>query len=72
MATSFAIGETKLLRPNLFRAIGSDAALVLVKLVPVLPVVELDDRDLLVSQTGEPADDLVVGAPVLEVSFENV
>jgi hypothetical protein len=55
------------LRPNLFRAKGLDAALVLVKLVLVLPVVPLDDRDLLVSQTGEPAEDLVVGAPGLEV-----
>jgi hypothetical protein len=46
---------------------GSDAALVLVKFVLVLPVVVLDDPDLLVSQTGEPAHDLLVGATLLEV-----
>ena len=67
MAASFPLWETKPLQPNLFGAIGSNAALVLVKLVLVLPVVSLDDLDLLVGQTGEPADDLVVGAPVLEV-----
>src|SRR5208337_3020871 len=67
MAASFPLWETKPLQPNLFGAICSDAALVLVKLVLVLPVVSLDDLDLLVGQTGEPADDLVVGAPVLEV-----
>ena len=67
LAASFPLWETKTLQPNLFREIGLDAALVLVKLVLVLPVVALDDPDLLVSQTGDPADDLVVGAAVLEV-----
>jgi hypothetical protein len=55
------------LRANLFRAVGSNAAFVLVEFILVLAVVTLDDRDLLVGQAGEPADDLVVGAPVLEV-----
>jgi len=67
MAASLPLWETKPLQPNLFRAVGSDAALVLVKLVLVLPVVALNDPDFLVSQTGEPADHLIVGAPVLEV-----
>jgi len=57
----------KPLRANLLRAVGPDATLVLVEFILVLAVVTLDDRDLLVSQTGEPVDDLVVGAPVLEV-----
>jgi len=52
MSASFPLRETKSLRLNLFRAIGSDAALVLVKLFLVLPVVAFDDPDLLVSQTG--------------------
>jgi hypothetical protein len=67
MAASFPLWETEPLQPNLFRAVGPDTAFVLVKLVCVLPVLALDDPDLLVSQNGEPADDLVVGAPVLEV-----
>jgi hypothetical protein len=67
LAASFPFWEPKPLRPNLFRAVGSDTAFVLVKLVLVFPVIALDDLDLLVSQTGEPADDLVVGAPLLEI-----
>jgi len=65
MAASFPLWETKPLRPNLFRVVGPDTAVVLVKLVLVLKVVALADPDLLVSQTGDPADDLVVGAPLL-------
>jgi hypothetical protein len=64
---SFRLWETKPLRPNLLRAVSLDAALILVELILVLPVVALDDPNLLVSQTRDPADDLVVGAPVLEV-----
>jgi hypothetical protein len=60
MAASFPLWETKLLQSNLFRAISFYGALVLVKLVPVLPVVALDDRDLVVSQTGEPSDYIVI------------
>ena len=48
-------------------AVSSDAALILVELILVLPIVALHDPNLLVSQTRDPADDLVVGAPVLEV-----
>src|SRR5208337_2066141 len=72
MAVAFRLGETKPLRPNLLRAVSSDTALILVELVPVLPVVALDDRDLLVGQTRKPADDLIVGAPVLEVRHQGV
>jgi hypothetical protein len=61
------IGETKPLEPILFRAERLEEAFVLVKLVLELPVVALDDGDLFVSQTGNPSDDLVVGAPALEV-----
>src|SRR5437870_3636388 len=67
MAASFRLGETKPLQPNLFRAVRLDTAFVLIKFVLVLPVVALDDPDLLVSQTRDPADDLVVGTPFLEV-----
>jgi hypothetical protein len=67
MAGSFRLWETKSLHPNLFRAIGLDTMFVLVKLVLVLPVVARQDRDLLVRQTGDPADDFVVGGPVLEI-----
>ncbi len=67
MAASFPLGEPKPLQPNLFRAVGPDTPFILIKLVLVLPVVALDDPDLLVSQTGDPADNLVVGAPVLKV-----
>jgi hypothetical protein len=66
-AASFRLWETKPLRPNLLRAVSSDAALIHVELVLVLPVVALDDPDLLVTQTRDPADDLILGAPVLEV-----
>jgi hypothetical protein len=51
---------------------GSDTVLVVVQLVLMLPVVALDDPDLLVSQTGEPADDLLVGATFLEVGNQVV
>jgi hypothetical protein len=47
MAASFPFGKTKPLQPNLFRAVRLDTAFVLIKLVLVLPVVALDDRDLL-------------------------
>ena len=67
MAASFRLWETKPLRPNLLRTVSSDAALILVELILVLPAVALDDPNLLVSQTRDPADDLVVGEPVLEV-----
>jgi hypothetical protein len=67
LPASFPLWEPEALQPNPFRAIGLDAALVRVKLVLVLPVVALDDPHLLASQTGDPADDLVVGAAVLEV-----
>jgi hypothetical protein len=72
VAASFPLGETKPLQPNLFRAVSSDTAFVLIQFVLVLPVVALDDRDLLVGQTREPASDLIVGAPVLEVRNEVV
>src|SRR5262249_19838636 len=64
---SFRLWETEPLRPNLLRAVSSDAALIVVELVLVLPVVALDDPDLLVTQTRDPANDLIFGAPVLEV-----
>jgi hypothetical protein len=44
-----------------------DTALVLIKFVLVLPVVARDDADFIATQTRDPADDLIVGAPVLEV-----
>jgi len=72
MVASVPLGEAKPLQPNLFRAIGADAAFVLVKLVLVLLVIALDDRDLVVGQSGEPADDLVVGAPFLDVRHQVV
>jgi hypothetical protein len=64
---SFRLWETKPLRPNLLRTVSLDAALILVELILVLPVVALNDPNLLVGQTRDPAYDLVVGAPVLEV-----
>jgi hypothetical protein len=67
MAASFLLGESKPLRLNLPRAVRFDKALILVELVPVLPVVALDERYLLVGQTWKPADDLIIRAPVLEV-----
>ena len=67
MAASFRVGETKPLQSNLFRAVRPDATFVLIKFVLVQPVVALDDLDLLVSQTRNPADDLILGAPVLVV-----
>jgi hypothetical protein len=67
MAASFPLGEPKPLQPNLCRAVRLDTAFILIQLVLVLPVIALDDRDLLVSQTGNPADDPVVRAPVLKV-----
>jgi hypothetical protein len=67
MAASVPLGEANPLQPDLFRAVRLDATFVLIQLVLVLPIVALDDRDLFVSQTGDPADDLVVGAPRLEV-----
>src|SRR5947209_3848597 len=67
MAASFRLGEPKPLQPNLFRAVRLDTAFVLIKFALVLPVVALNDPDLLVSQTWDPADDLVVGTPFLEV-----
>ena len=42
MGASFPLWETKLLQANLIRAVSLNAALVLVKLVLVLPVVALD------------------------------
>jgi hypothetical protein len=39
---------------------GSKATFVVVKLVLVLQVVALDDRDLVIAQSGKPAYDLVV------------
>jgi hypothetical protein len=60
VATSFPLGETKPLQSNLFGAMGSNATFVVVKLVLVLPVVALDDRDLVIGQSGKPAHDLVV------------
>jgi hypothetical protein len=67
LAASFQLGVTKPLRPNLFRAVRSDAAFVLVEFVLMLPIVAFNDRYFLLSQSGEPADDLVVGATSLEV-----
>jgi hypothetical protein len=67
VAVSSQRGESNPLQQNLFRAVGLDTALILVELVVVLAVVVLDDRDLVVSQTWKPADDLIVGAPVQEV-----
>ncbi len=67
MAASFPLRETKPLQTDLFRAVGQNAALVIVEFILVLPVVAFDDRDLLVSQTWEPADDLIVRAFVLKV-----
>ncbi len=67
MAASFPPRDTKTLQADLFRAVGPDAALVIVEFVLVLPVVAFDDRDRLVSQTWEPADDLIVRAAVLKV-----
>jgi len=67
MTASFSLRETKPLQTDLFRAVGQDAALVIVEFVLVLPVVAFDDRDLLVSQTWEPAEDLIVRASVLKV-----
>ena len=55
------------MQSNLFQAVGSDAALVVIELVLVLVVVALDDLDLIATETGEPADDLIVRAPFLEV-----
>jgi hypothetical protein len=67
MAASFPLGESKPLRPDLPRAVSTDPALILVEVVPVLSVIALHNRDLLVGQTRQPADDLMVGAPVLEI-----
>ncbi len=67
MTASFPLREPKPLQPDLFRAVDPDTPFVLIKLVLVLPVVALGDPDLLVSQTGDPADNLVVGASVLKV-----
>src|SRR5689334_17530444 len=67
MAASFPLGDTKPLQPEWFRAVRLDTTFVVIQPVLVLSVVALDDRDLLVSQTGNPADDLIVGAPRLEV-----
>ena len=55
MTASFRLGETKPLQPNLFRAVRLDMAFVPIKFVLVLPVLALDDPDLLVSQTRDPA-----------------
>jgi hypothetical protein len=60
MATSFALGETKPLQSNLFGTMGSDPAFVRIKLVLVLQVVALDNHDLVVGQSGEPAYDFDV------------
>src|SRR5262245_23659402 len=67
MAASVPFGEAMPLQPDLFPSVRLDATFVLIQLVLVLPVVTLDDRDLLVSQTGDPADDLVEGAPRLQI-----
>ena len=67
MTASFPLWETTPLQPNLLRPVRLDATFVLIKLVLVLPVVVLDDRDLVVSQAGDPVDDFVVGAPALKV-----
>jgi hypothetical protein len=64
---SFRFWETKPLRPNLLRTVSLDAALILIELILVLPVEALDDPNLLVGQTRDPTDDLVVGAPSLKV-----
>jgi hypothetical protein len=47
MAVSFRLGVTEPLQPNLFRSVRLDTTLVFIKVVLVLPVVALDDRDLL-------------------------
>ena len=47
MAASFPLGETKPLQPNLFRSVRLDTTFVVIQLVLVLPVVALDNRDLL-------------------------
>ncbi len=52
VAVSSPLGESKPLRPNLLRAVFSDTALVIVKFVALLPVVALDDLDLLVVRLG--------------------
>jgi hypothetical protein len=72
MVVSFPLGETNPLGLNPLRAVSLDTALILVELVPVLLVVLLDDRDFLVGQTRKPADDLIVGAPVLEIGNQVV
>jgi hypothetical protein len=60
IAASLPLGETKPLQSSLFGAMGSNATFVVVKLVLVIQVVALDDRDLFMGQTGEPTDDIVV------------
>jgi len=72
LASSLPRWKPKPLCPNLFGAMGSDAAFVLVKLGLMLAIVAVDDPDLLVGQAREPADDLVVGAAFLEVGDEIV
>src|SRR5208282_3479480 len=49
VAASFPLGETKPLQPNPFRAVRPETAFVLIKFVLVLPVIALDDPDLLVT-----------------------
>jgi hypothetical protein len=64
--------ETSLLQLNLLRAMGLDSALVFVELILMLPVVLLDDPDLLLGQTWDPSDDFIGRVILLEVWYQIV
>jgi hypothetical protein len=51
---------------------GSNTPLVFVELILVFKVVTLDHGDLFVTQTRQPADDLIVRAPVLKIWYQVV
>jgi hypothetical protein len=67
MAGCLSFWNTKPLQPNLLSSMSSVASLVVIKLVLVFLIAALDDLNLIVRQTREPANDLVVGATVLKL-----
>src|SRR5205085_9570782 len=64
------LGKPQSLQPNLFLAVLPRLSILFVELFLVLPVILFDERDLLTGEGWNPADDLVVSSPFLEIGNE--
>src|SRR5438445_13464144 len=68
--SSSHLRKTKSLETYLLFSIFANTAVSLVELLLVLLVVPLDDSDFLVSEARNPANDLLMGTTLLNVSAE--